>query len=68
MTWQVIYEGQSGQVEFRAARSRHLAIRMGCELSQQSGTVRQAIGPDGATTERAELEALHDEGRFPGLR
>ena len=68
MTWHVIYEGQNGQVESRAARSRDLAIQMACELSQQSCAVHRAIGPDGATIERAELEALYDEGRFPALR
>ena len=26
------------------------------------------IGPNGAVIERGELEALYDEGRFPGLR
>jgi len=68
MTWHVIYEGQNGQVKSRAARSRDLAIQMACELLQGSCAVRRAVGPDGATIERAELEALYDEGRFPGLR
>jgi len=68
MSWHVIYEGQNGQVESRAARSRDLAIQMACELLQQSCAVRRAVGPEGATIERAELETLYDKGRFSGLR
>ncbi|HME27673.1 MAG TPA: hypothetical protein VKI44_41185 [Acetobacteraceae bacterium] len=65
MSWHVIYEGQNGQVESRVARSREMAIQMACELLQQSCAVRRAIGPDGATIERAELEALYGTGPIP---
>jgi hypothetical protein len=68
MIWHVIYEDQDGRVQSRAARSRDAAIHMACELLQRSYVVRRAIGPDGSTIERVELEAHYDEGHFPGLR
>ena len=63
-----VVDDWNGQVQSRAARSRDSAIQMACELLEQSHVVRRAVGPDGATIERAELQAYYDEGRFPGLR
>ena len=60
MSWHVIYEDRNGQVQSRAARSRHLGIHMACELLEQSHVVRRVVGSDGATIERAELEAHFD--------
>jgi hypothetical protein len=68
MIWHVIYEDRDGRVQSRAARSRDSAIQMACELLQQSIDVRRAIGPDGSTIERTELEAHYNNCGFPGLR
>jgi len=64
MIWHVIYEDRDGRVQSRAARSRHVAIHVACELLKQSYEVRRVIEPDGSMLERAELEAHYDEGRF----
>jgi hypothetical protein len=48
MIWHVIHEDSDGRVQFRAARSRDLAIHMACELLRESHEVRRVIGPNGS--------------------
>ena len=68
MMWHVIFAEPGGLPQSRVVRSRDAAIHVACELLDQSYDVRRIIEPSGAFIERVELNAHHDQGRFPGLR
>ena len=68
MIWHVVFAEPSGLPQSRGVRSRDAAIRVACELLDQSYDVRRIIEPSGTFIERAELNAHYDQGRFPGLR